>query len=117
MLLAAALVIVACKNNKNPEIVTVNHSETEISESPKKIDFKEIANIDFKIEGMTCAMGCAKTIEKELANLEGVKEAKVDFESTVATLELDPTRVNQDLILETISKVGDTYKITNYSVK
>ena len=37
--------------------------------------FKEIANVDFKIKGMTCAMGCAKTIKKKLA-LEG-KKAKV----------------------------------------
>ena len=117
MLFTAASLVVACKNNKKPKVVTVNHSETEINESSKAIDFKEIANVDFKIEGMTCAMGCAKTIEKKLANLEGVKEVKVDFESTIATLEFDPSRISKDVVIETIAKVGDSYKVTDYSVK
>ena len=33
---------------------------------------------------MTCAMGCAKTIEKKMAKMDGVKMAKVDFEKELA---------------------------------
>ena len=45
---------------------------------------------EFNIEGMTCAMGCAKTIENKLAHTNGVKSVTVDFEKTLATIEFDP---------------------------
>ena len=34
----------------------------------------------FHIEGMSCAVGCAKTIEKKLTEMNGVQNATVDFD-------------------------------------
>jgi len=31
---------------------------------------------------MTCAIGCAKTIETKLAKMDGVQKATVDFEKS-----------------------------------
>ncbi|MDG1849773.1 MAG: heavy metal-associated domain-containing protein [Flavobacteriales bacterium] len=41
------------------------------------------------IEGMTCAMGCARSIEVELKNIDGVRDALVDFSSATASVSFD----------------------------
>jgi copper chaperone CopZ len=38
---------------------------------------------------MTCAVGCAKTIQEDLTQLEGVQKATVDFETKIATVTFD----------------------------
>ena len=65
---------------------------------------------------MTCAMGCAATIEKKLAETEGVKEAKVDFESKTATVAFDKTVNNQESLTKLVEGVADgkTYKVANF---
>ena len=69
----------------------------------------------FTIEGMTCAMGCAKTIEKELANLDGVQSATVDFETKTATVEFDGTIQTISSLAKVVEATGDgtTYKVEN----
>ena len=42
---------------------------------------------------MTCEMGCAKTIQKKLAGMEGVKSATVDFKNEMAMVEYDVAKV------------------------
>jgi len=56
-------------------------------------------------------MGCAKTIEKKMAKMEGVKMAKVDFDKELAMVEFDEAKVNPNLLKETVSKVSDIYKV------
>ncbi len=47
--------------------------------------------LSFKVTGMACA-NCAKEIEHELMEVEGVKSAKVDFKKSMATVTLDPDK-------------------------
>ena len=63
---------------------------------------------------MTCGIGCAKTIEGKLSETEGVGEAKVDFESKIATVKFDKTKQTIESLTKTIEKVGggDLYKVT-----
>lgn len=105
--------ISACKQPQ-PKIITV---ATENTTNDKNIE--ENTNISytksqFNIEGMTCAMGCAKTIENKLAHTNGVKSVTVDFEKTLATIEFDPALINETLISETVSKVGAVYTVKNF---
>jgi mercuric ion binding protein len=67
----------------------------------------------FKIEGMTCAMGCAKTIEKEIAEINGVQKATVDFDKKEATVEFDRAVLTPEKIFSTVEATGDgtTYKV------
>lgn len=67
----------------------------------------------FKIEGMTCAMGCAKTIEKELSEMNGVQKAKVDFDKKEATVEFDAAVLTPEKLYATVEATGDgaTYKV------
>ena len=69
----------------------------------------------FNIEGMSCAMSCAKTIESKLAAVDGVTKATVDFEKKSATVEYDSAKLSPDKIAEAVEAVagGDTYKVSN----
>jgi periplasmic mercuric ion binding protein len=69
----------------------------------------------FNIEGMKCAMGCAKVIENKLASLEGVQKATVDFDKKTATIQYDAAKQTPEKLVETVEAVagGDTYKVSN----
>jgi Cu+-exporting ATPase len=79
-----------------------------------EITAENLATANFTIDGMTCAVGCAKTIEGKLIETEGVQEAVVDFESKIATVSYDKTKLNITSLTSTIEKVagGDAYKVS-----
>ncbi len=105
-----ALFAMNCKNETNPEVKTVEIAkETANITDPNAI----YAKAEFTIEGMTCAMGCAKTIEKKIAKMEGVKSATVDFDKKLAMVEYDEAKVTPALLENTVTKVSDTYKVSN----
>ena len=62
---------------------------------------------------MTCAMGCAKTIEKELAEMNGVQKATVDFDKKEAIVEFDAAVLTPEKLYATVEATGDgaTYKV------
>ena len=106
-----SLVAFSCKNEKELETKTI---EVEATEVKKEISADAtIAKAEFNIEGMTCAMGCAKTIEKKLSKMEGVKSAKVDFDKKLAMVEYDEATVTPTSLEETVTKVGDSYTVNN----
>lgn len=105
-----ALLVMNCKNEANPEVKTVE-VETETS---KTLDPNATyAKAEFTINGMTCAMGCAKTIEKKIAKMDGVKSAIVDFDKKLATVEYDEAKVTPVLLEKTVTKVSDTYTVSD----
>ncbi len=113
LLLVTTITLVAfsCKNETTPEVKTV---ETEVSMETAKAELDPnatYAKAEFTIEGMTCAVGCAKTIEKKLAKMEGVKSAKVDYDKKLAMVEYDDAKVTTTTLEETVKKVGDTYTV------
>ena len=61
---------------------------------------------------MTCAMGCAKTIEKKLSNMDGVQNATVDFDAKIATINFDADKLATQDLVKTIESAADgkTYK-------
>lgn len=108
-LLAFVMFAFGCKNETAPEIKTVESHETSIAHTldPNA----HYVKAEFGIEGMTCAMGCAKTIEKKLVGMEGVKTAKVDFDKKMAMVEYDDAKVTPNTLEETVKKVGDAYSV------
>ena len=111
-ILAIAIITIAafsCKNEAQPEVKTV---ETEVEVAKAELDPNATyAKAEFKIEGMTCAMGCAKTIEKKMAKMEGVKSATVDFDRQLAMVEYDEAIVTPASLESTVTSVADTYKV------
>ena len=101
------LLIVGC-NSKSPEKKTVNHN----NEITLAISDKNLSNISFQVEGMTCEVGCAVRIEKKVAAMEGVATSKVDFEAKTAYVSFDPTTTSFDNVKTTIESLGDDYKVS-----
>ena len=107
-----AFSFLACKNETAPEVVTVDNEVSEVSTDAVELDPNATyAKAEFTIEGMTCAMGCAKTIEKKMAKLDGVKSAKVDFDTRIAMVEFDETKVTTTTLEEVVKKAGDVYSV------
>ncbi|MFH6986934.1 heavy-metal-associated domain-containing protein [Flavobacterium collinsii] len=108
----AGLVMVSCKKEEDKNLANIK-SENTAPKEHKAIAAENVQTSSFKIEGMTCAMGCAKTIEKELSNLDGVEKATVDFEKKTATVVFDKTVQNQENLTKTVQATGDgkTYKV------
>lgn len=109
-LVVLTLAFASCKNETTPEVITV---ETETAEvAVVELDPNATyAKAEFTIEGMTCAMGCAKTIEKKMAKMDGVKSAKVDFDTRLAMVEYDEAKVNATSLEEVVKKAGDVYSV------
>ncbi len=103
------LAVVACKNETQPEVKTV---DLDVTAQANTLDPNaNYAKAEFAIEGMTCAMGCAKTIEKKIANMDGVKSAKVDFTKEMAMVEYDDAKVTPASLEEAVKKTGDMYSV------
>ena len=110
------LAFTSCKQQAEPEVKTVD-GEVSSKGVAKTLDPKATyAKVEFGIEGMTCAMGCAKTIEKKMAKMEGVKSAKVDFDKRMAMVEYDEAKVSPEALEETVTKVGEVYKVKDMKV-
>ncbi len=65
----------------------------------------EIKTVKYKIEGMTCD-GCARTIERVVRRVQGVKEAKVSYRGRTGVFAFDPGKVSPDQISAAINDTG-----------
>ncbi|MFC0603613.1 heavy-metal-associated domain-containing protein [Winogradskyella pulchriflava] len=115
-LFGLALTIASCKNETTPEVKTIAVDVTSEDVSKSLDPNATYAKVEFGIEGMTCAMGCAKTIEKKMAKMDGVKSAKVDFDKRLAMVEYDEAKVSPKTLEETVVKVADIYKVKDMKV-
>ena len=105
--IAITLFAVSCKKETTSETNEVATAKTEIAA-------ENLETASFTIEGMTCEVGCAKTIESKLTGTDGVSEATVDFETKIATVKFDKTKQSVETLTKTVEKVGggDLYKVT-----
>lgn len=113
LLSALALFSVSCKDKAQPEIKTVEMEKPEMASKLRLDPNATYAKAEFGIEGMTCVMGCAKTIEKKIAKMEGVKSATVDFDRRLAMVEYDNAKVTPDALEEAVVSVSDTYSVNS----
>ncbi|MDI9255873.1 heavy-metal-associated domain-containing protein [Flavobacterium sedimenticola] len=113
MLGVAASMLIGCKDTAGKPTASEATQET-VADAPKTPAVAaKPETAQFKIEGMTCAMGCAKTIEKRLAKMEGVQKATVDFDKKEATVEFDAAVLTPQKLYATVEATGDgaTYKV------
>lgn len=111
----SGLLFVSCKDNKAEEKTETASTETTAPKVKKEIAAANLQTASFKIEGMTCAIGCAKTIQEELTALDGVQEAKVDFDKKLATVTFDKTVQTPKSLTKVVQATGDgkTYKVSD----
>ncbi len=112
----AATFFVACKQNAS-ETAAAPEKEGKAT-TEKAADVAAVGKMEtasFHIEGMSCAVMCASKIEKELAGMEGVKTAKVDFEKKTATVEYDNAVQTPQKLADKVESVADgkTYKVSD----
>jgi copper chaperone CopZ len=72
----------------------------------------EKAQVALAISGMTCEIGCAKTIQSKLSKKEGVLDAKVVFADSIATIEFDANKTSEKDLIAFVNGIagGDLYK-------
>lgn len=97
------LVLTGCKT----EAKKSDETKTQVEGATVKTE-----KVALKVSGMSCAIGCAKTIESKLAKKEGVIKAQVIFKDSIANIEYDPQITNKQNLIEFIGGVADgkTYK-------
>jgi len=57
------------------------------------------------VENIKCH-GCANTIRKEIAKLDGVKEVEVDVENACVTVDFDETLQNRENVVKRLATLG-----------
>jgi len=79
-----------------------------------KQEVKEVKteNVSLAISGMTCEIGCAKTIQSKLSKKEGVLNAKVIFNDSIANIEFDANTTSKNDLIAFVSGIagGELYK-------
>ena len=108
------IILSSCKTDKKVEIKTIDVSSEKISQ---KLDPNAVySKAEFSIKGMTCEMGCAKTIEKKLAKMYGMKSATVDFKNELALVEFDVAKINPLSITKTVNDISNIYSVENMQI-
>lgn len=107
------LIVVACQNPKPAKIITVD--QTVVKKTMRQADAKAVT---LSIEGMMCAVGCASTIEKNLANTPGVVSAEVKFEAKKGWVIFDSTStITKQKLIAVVTKSGDGKTYTVEEIK
>jgi copper chaperone CopZ len=91
----ACFVLTSCKKEEKQAVLPV-----------------EKAQIALNISGMTCEIGCAKTIQSKLSKKEGVLDAKVVFADSIATIQFDANKTSEKDLIAFVNGIagGDLYK-------
>jgi Cu+-exporting ATPase len=109
VLLLFLVVISACNET--------NNGKTEKNEVIAQGAIADMKKLSLDIDGMTCEIGCARTIQSKLSKTEGVKLAQVNFSDKKGIVEYDANIITEKEIIATVEKIadGDLYKVTNTS--
>lgn len=117
VLALAGVLFTACKNEVKVQEGTTQVEEVSLS-AKEEVAQGSIEKASFEIEGMTCALGCAKLIEGKLAGLPGVKNVVVDFETKKATLEFNDAQQTEETITATVQKIANgIYTVVNMTTE
>lgn len=87
-------------------LVLMSCQNTSVTENKK---------VSFKIEGMTCEVGCAGLLTRKLNKTEGVTSAKIDFEASKASVGFDSTKVNVGQLVKVVEEAagGGVYSVSD----
>lgn len=99
----------SCKQ-KDAEVKTVEVETEEVKILDPNATY---AKAEFTIDGMTCAIGCAATIQKKISKMDGVKSATVDFDKKLAMVEYNEAKVTPLTLEEAVGTVSNTYKVSD----
>ncbi len=84
-----------------------NHSHEGEAAASTELVAGELQTVEYAVDGMVCAMGCAATIEKEVADMDGVTVSDVNYEAEKAHFEFDPAVTSEKEIKDKIATLAD----------
>lgn len=109
----ASVLFVGCKDAASKP------NEGDSADTKKEIAVaKNPETATIHIDGMTCAIGCAKAIEENLADMKGVQKVKVDFDKKEAVINFDMDVLKAEDLVKTIEATADgkSYKASDVKV-
>ena len=107
-LVSILFLILNCKQNKEAEIISVETANSQIHNETSQTEGLNYVTATFTIKGMSCEMGCARAIENKLSKLDGMSKANVNFQDEVATVKFDANKINETLLVSTVTSVSQT---------
>jgi copper chaperone CopZ len=114
----ASSLLFSCKDTASKPTARTSSEATATTEKAPAVAAKP-ETASFKIDGMTCAIGCARTIETKLSKMDGVQKATVDFDKKQATVEYDGAVLTPEKLTKAVESTGDgeTYKVSEMKTK
>lgn len=115
----ASVLFVGCKEKTSAtDLKETTETSVAVPKVKKEIAAANLQTATFAVEGMTCAIGCAKTIQEDLTALDGVQDAKVDFDTKLATVTFDKTVQNPEKLTKTVESAADgkTYSVKDMKI-
>jgi copper chaperone CopZ len=99
-------------------VFTFSACKTEVKKvqkETKEVKAENLQKIAFNISGMTCEIGCAKTIQSKLSKKAGIASAKVIFKDSLGLVEFDANAISKEDITAFVNGIagGDLYKVNN----
>ena len=81
----------------------------------KQENLTNLRSVEMEIKGMTCEIGCARTIESKLSKVDGVTFSKIDFNAAIARITYDSNKISKEEIIKKINGIagGGLYYVTN----
>jgi Cu+-exporting ATPase len=99
-------------------LISCNEAKKEASPENQKEKKEDIVanykSVEVDIEGMTCEIGCARTIESKLSKVDGISYSKVSFEDKKGQFTYDANKLSKEDIANKIGEIagGDLYSVT-----
>lgn len=100
-------VFIACESTPEQREILTPKIEKKASLDEINILAENAITVNMRIEGMTCAMGCANKIETEVASLRGVGYSHVDFETEIATFIFDRNEMTSRELVSFIGEINN----------
>ncbi len=74
--------------------------------------------VEFKIDGMTCEMGCVAAIKGQLGKTKGVYKYDINFENKTAVVEFNKEQISAQDVVKTVESVNEgAYKVDGKKTK
>ena len=111
LLAISALLIISC--SVNDEKGKTKDLKSDVLQMAK------METISLAISGMTCEIGCAKTIQSKLSKKEGVADAIVVFTDSIATITFDSNKTSTEDLSSFITGIagGNLYTASEIRLK
>ena len=83
------------------------------------LQMAKMETVSLAISGMTCEIGCAKTIQSKLSKKEGVADAVVVFTDSIATITFDSNKTSAEDLSSFITGIagGNLYTASEIRLK